>query len=218
MHVCVVTLLMRRSMRCRVLCSGGRMLWVEEMVLCGLSCSMLVRRLCALGASSLFPLPSSVEMYRLSFSLRSTRFIPPRFLGGGFAAGARAFSQASVASWNSTAWQGSSILAKTTSLSSIMKSRCEDRHSGFLLATLNVNYTLWCDVLHFCFSFCAWLWFAIHEVLLCHEILTHDESSLNYLCPTCLWIHHYFIMHCISIKHRITSSHLVRSWQRRLLI
>lgn len=94
-----VTLLMRRSMRCRVLCSGGRMLCVEEMVLCGLSSSIFVRRLCALGAS-LFTLLSSVEMYRLSFSLRKTRFIPPCFLGGGlgFVAGERAFSQASVAS------------------------------------------------------------------------------------------------------------------------
>lgn len=94
-----VTLLMRRSMRCRVLCSGGRILCVEEMVLCGLSSSIFVRRLCALGAS-LFTLLSSVEMYRLSFSLRKTRFIPPCFLGGGlgFVAGERAFSQASVVS------------------------------------------------------------------------------------------------------------------------
>lgn len=134
---------MCRSMRCRVLCSGGLMLCDEEMVLCGLSCSMFVRRLCVLG-TSLLSLPSSVEMYRLSFSLRRTRIIPLRFLGGGFglAAEGRAFSQASVAFWNSTALLGSSILTETTSLSSIMKSFCGDRHNGPLHATVTYH-TLW---------------------------------------------------------------------------
>lgn len=136
LNVCLVTLLIRRSMRCRVLCSGGRMLWVEEMVLWGLSCSMFVRRLWALGPS-LLPLSSSVEMYRLSFSLLRTRLIPPLFFGGGlgFAARALAFSQASVASWNSIALRGSSNLTKTTSLLSIMKSLCEDRSTCFSALT-----------------------------------------------------------------------------------
>lgn len=119
---------MRTSMRCRILWSGGLMLWVEEMVLCGLSCSIFVRRLCAFGRS-LISLLLSVEMYSLSFSLRRTRFIPPSLLGGdaAFVEGGRAFSQASVASLNSTALLGSSILTKTTSLSSIIKSLCKDR-------------------------------------------------------------------------------------------
>lgn len=140
---------MRRSMRCRVLCSGGRMLWVEDMVLCGLSCSIFVRRLCALGAS-LFPLLSSVEMYRLSLSLRRTRFIPPRFLLGGFglAAGGRAFSQASVAPWNSTALLGLSILIKITSLSSIMKSLWGDGRKELLHALCSSDQTLWQPTWH----------------------------------------------------------------------
>lgn len=118
------------------------MLCDEEMVLCGLSCSMFVRRLCVLG-TSLLSLLSSAEMYRLSFSLRRTRIIPLRFLGGGFglAAKGRAFSQASVAFRNSTEFLGSSILTETTSLSSIMKSFCGDRHNGLLHATFNSHLT-----------------------------------------------------------------------------
>ena len=152
MHVCSVTLLMHRLMRCRVFCSGGRMLCVEEMVLCGLSCSMFVSRLCAMG-TSLVPLLSSVEMYRLSFSLRSTLFMPPFFFGGSLAAGGRAFSQASVASRNSTALLGSSILTKITCLSSIMKSLCGDRHNALHCGTFSFDHTLWRTT---CCASCVW--------------------------------------------------------------
>lgn len=114
-----------RSMRWRVLCSGGLMLCVEEMVLCGLSCSMCVSRCSALGFSC-FPLFSSV-MYKLSFSLLRTLFMPPLFcwpLVLFFSCELQVFSQASVASLNSTTLSGSSVLHEIISLSSIMKSFC----------------------------------------------------------------------------------------------
>lgn len=115
--------------RCRVLCSGGRTLWVEEIVLCGLSCSMCVSRCSALGSGPPFAFSSSELMWRLSFSLRSTRRMPPLFWPGcGFAllaGGGRALFHASVASLNSTAFSGSSILPNMTSWSSIIKSLCK---------------------------------------------------------------------------------------------
>ena len=148
-------------MRCRVLSSGGRMLWVEEMVLWGLSCSMWLRRSSSLGLSPSPPppppppvlLPPSLPMKRLSFSRRSNRLMPlPRSRGFwvtcplAVAESWRAFSHARVASRNSTAFLGSSTFNDTSSLSSIRKSLCGwrewDRHVHHMEEYTGGEYTV----------------------------------------------------------------------------
>lgn len=160
------------------------MLCVEEMVLCGLSCSMCVRRCSALGFSP-FPLFSSV-MYKLSFSLLRTLFMPPLFcwrLLLFFSCELQVFSQASVASLNSTTLSGSSVLDEIISLSSIMNSFC-----GWNFNIIHFN------LVQFCFIICIIFYFNFGPDHIFHHIL------MNYFD---LLLYYFNFIHFINIQFQI---------------